>query len=330
MPRPFRKTWHYRKTLLGLGTLVLAGAFTASAIPAFAAAPSSPSSPSSVFVTDARVVAHFDFTAGQQPENITLEPNGDADVTFAYAHQVARVTPQGTITILATLPAAPSGTTAASGIVRTSDGTLYVNYLDIGGTESGIWRISRNGSAEPVAALPDAGFLNGLALDPGTGALFTVDSFAGTVWKVWPRTGKAEVWASGQDLQPTAPGGFGVNGLKVHGGSVWVTNSSQGTLLRIPILPDGSAGTTVVAATGLASIDDFSFTGHGNTVLAAQPGLNQVDLIASGGASRAVLTAADGISGPSSVAVSGRTVYVTSAAYATGVDPNLLMARLGG
>jgi sugar lactone lactonase YvrE len=312
---------HYRKTFLGLGTLVLAGACTASAIPAFA---------SSFPVTGARIVAHFDFTAGQQPENITLEPNGDADVTFAFAHQVARVTPQGKITILATLPAATSGTAAASGIARTSDGTLYVNYIDIGGTESGIWRISRNGSAEQVAALPDAGFLNGLALDPGTGTLFTVDSFSGTVWKVWPRTGKAEVWASGQDLQPTAPGGFGVNGLKIRDRSVWVSNSSQGTLLRIPMLPGGTAGPTVVAATGLASIDDFSFTGHGDTLLAAQPGLNQVDLITPGGAPQAVLTAADGLSGPSSVAVSGRTVYVTSAAYATGVDPNLLMAHLGG
>jgi hypothetical protein len=314
---------HYRQRFLGLGlgTLVLAGAFTASAIPAFA---------SSLPVTGAHIVAHFNFTAGQQPENITLEPNGDADVTFAYAHQVARVTPQGKITILATLPTAASGTTAVSGIVRTPDGTLYVNYIDIGGTQSGIWRINRDGSAEPVLALPDAGFLNGLALDPGTGALFTVDSYSGTVWKVWPRTGKANVWASGQDLQPTAPGGFGVNGLKVHDGSVWVSNSSQGTLLRIPMLPDGTAGPTVVAATGLASIDDFSFTGHGDTLLAAQPGLNQVDLITPGGASQAVLTAADGLSGPSSVAVSGRTVYVTSAAYATGVDPNLLMAHLGG
>jgi len=312
---------HYRKTFLGLGALVLAGAFTAPAIPAFA---------SSFPVTDARIVAHFDFTAGQQPENIILEPNGDADVTFAYAHQVARVTPQGKITILATLPAATSGTTAVSGIVRTSDGTLYVNYIDIGGTESGIWRINRNGSAERVAALPDAGFLNGLALDPGTGALFAVDSYDGMVWKVWPRTGKAEVWASGHDLQPTAPGGFGVNGLKVHDGSVWVSNSSQGTLLRIPMLPDGTAGPTVVAATGLASIDDFSFTGHGDTLLAAQPGHNQVDLITPGVASHAVLTATDGLSGPSSVAVSGRAVYVTSAAYATGVDPNLLMAHLYG
>ncbi len=39
---------HYRKTLLGLGTLVLAGAFTASAIPAFA---------SSFPVTDARTLS---------------------------------------------------------------------------------------------------------------------------------------------------------------------------------------------------------------------------------------------------------------------------------
>ena len=163
-----------------------------------------------------------------------------------------------------------------------------------------------------------------------TGTLFAVDSYGGTVWRVWPRSGKAEVWASGQDLQPTAPGGFGVNGLKVHDGSVWVSNSSQGTLLRIPILPDGTAGPTVVAATGLASIDDFSFTGPGDTLLAAQPGLSQVDLITPGGAPRAVLTAADGLSGPSSVAVSGRTAYVTSAAYATGVDPNLLMAHLDG
>ena len=312
---------HYRKTFLGLGALVLAGVFTAPAITAFA---------SSFPVTGARIVAHFDIAALQQPENITLEPDGDADVTFAYARQVARVTPQGKVTILATLPAAPSGTSAVSGIVRTSGGTLYVNYIDIGGTGSGIWRINRNGSAEQVAALPGAGFLNGLALDPGTGALFAVDSFGGTVLKVWPRTGQAEVWASGQDLQPAAPGGFGVNGLKVHDGSVWVSNSSQGTLLRIPILPDGAAGPIVVAATGLASIDDFSFTGHGDTLLAAQPGLNQVDLITPSGATQAVLTAADGLSGPSSVAVSGRTVYVTSAAYATGVDPNLLMAHLGG
>jgi sugar lactone lactonase YvrE len=309
---------HYRKTFLGLGAVFLAGAFTASAIPAFA---------SSFPVTDARVVAHFDITALQQPENITLEPDGDADVTFAYAHQVARVTPQGKVTILATLPPAASGSAAVSGIVRVPDGALYVNYVDIGGTESGIWRISPDGTAEQVVALPGAKFLNGLAVDPRTGALFATDSTLGAVWKAWPRTGKAEIWASGAELQP-GTSGFGANGLKVHDGSVWVSNSSQGTLLRIPIRPDGTAGSAVMVASGLASIDDFAFTGPGDTLLAVQNQLNQADLIMPDGTAHIILTTADGLSAPSAVAVRGRTVYVTSPAYFTDVDPNLLMAHL--
>lgn len=311
---------NYRKTFTGLGALVLAGAFTAAAIPAFA---------SSLPVTGARIVAHFDIAALQQPENITLEPDGDADVTFAYAHQVARVTPQGNVTILATLPAAASGTTAVSGIVRLPDGTLYVNYVDFGGTASGIWRISPHGTVAQVAALPGSEFLNGLAYDPLTGALFATDATLGAVWKVWPRTGKTEIWASGAEFQPAA-GGFGANGLKVHNGSVWVSNTSAGTLLRIPITPGGSAGSPVVVASGLPSIDDFAFTGPGDTLLAVQNQLNQADLITPGGPAHVVLTAADGLSTPSAVAVRGRTVYVTSAAYYTGVDPNLLGAQLDG
>jgi sugar lactone lactonase YvrE len=309
---------HYRKTILGLGALIVAGAFAAPAIPAFA---------SSFPVTDARIVAHFDLAALQQPENITVEPDGNADVTFAYAHQVARVTPQGKVTILATLPAAATGTTAVSGIVRAPDGTLYVNYIDIGGSGSGIWRISPDGTAEQVAALPAAGFLNGLALDPITGALFATDSSLGVIWKVWPGTGKSETWASGADLQPGS-GSFGANGLKIHNGSVWVSNTTLGTLLRIPIRLDGSAGSAVVAASGLPDIDDFAFTGPGDTVLAVQNALNQADLIAPNGTASVVLTAADGLSTPTAVAVRGSTVYVTSAAYYTNADPNLLLAHL--
>jgi len=41
-----------------------------------------------------------------------------------------------------------------------------------------------------------------------------------------------------------------------------------------------------------------------------------------------VLTQADGLDNPTAVAVSGNTVYVTSAAYTHGDDPNLLTAQL--
>ncbi|MDW6057371.1 hypothetical protein SAZ11_03935 [Streptomyces sp. FXJ1.4098] len=44
-------------------------------------------------VSDVRFVAHLNITDGQRPENITLEPDGSADVTFAFSRQVARITP---------------------------------------------------------------------------------------------------------------------------------------------------------------------------------------------------------------------------------------------
>lgn len=304
---------HSRLALLG--ALVLAGLGAAQGAPAFA----SPSREAA-----SRVVAHFDIAAQQQPENITLEPDGSADVTFAFAQQVARVTPQGKVTILATLPPATSGTAVVSGIVQVPDGTLYVDY--IAGAESGIWRLGRDGTLTQAVALPDAKFLNGLALDPRSGALFATDPAAGTVWRAWPRTGKAEIWATGDKLLPGAAG-FGANGIKVHNGSVWVSNTDHGTLLRIPVRPDGTAGPIATVAQ-VPAIDDFAFTGSGNTVLAAQNALDQVDLVTPGGAQRTVLTAADGLSTPTSVAVQGSAVYVPSAAYFTGVDPNLLLAHL--
>ncbi|MFD0574540.1 hypothetical protein ACFQ0T_41530 [Kitasatospora gansuensis] len=47
-----------------------------------------------------------------------------------------------------------------------------------------------------------------------------------------------------------------------------------------------------------------------------------------GGAPTVVLTQQDGLSNPTSVAVCGDTVYVTSAAFFTLQDPNLLLARI--
>ncbi|MFE7834866.1 hypothetical protein ACFU53_01960 [Streptomyces sp. NPDC057474] len=55
-----------------------------------------------------RIVAHFDITKGQTPENIVLEPDGSADLTFSAARQIANVTKQGHTRILAALPAEPN------------------------------------------------------------------------------------------------------------------------------------------------------------------------------------------------------------------------------
>jgi sugar lactone lactonase YvrE len=307
--------YRHRRVTLMSAVAVAVLATTQGIAPAFAAtAP----------LSHAREVAHFDISTKQQPENITLEPSGAADVTFTKARQVARVTPDGHTTILATLPAPASGNATLSGIVRAADGTLYVNYN--AGSLSGVWRVSPGGTAEQVAALPEAKVVNGLALDERHHTLYVTDSTSGTVWKVSLKTRTASVWAQGAAFERNT--GFGANGIKVHDGAVWVSNTDKGTLLRVPIGAHGAAGAVTTVAQGLSAIDDFTFTGHGDTVLAAQNFVSEVSLVHPDGSHQTVLTATEGLSNPTSIAVRGSTVYVASSAYFTRVDPNLLLAKL--
>lgn len=177
-----------------------------------------------------------------------------------------------------------------------------------------------------IAPLPATSLPNGLALDHRTRTLYVADS-TGVVWRV-PTTGAgAGVWSSGREL---APADFlGANGLKLRDGAVWVTNLDQGTIVRIPLQANGKAGPARIAATGLTGVDDFAFTGRGNEIIAALNTANQVALVKPDGTHTVVLTGADGLQGPTTIALRGRTVYVPSAAYLTGEDPNLLLAHLG-
>lgn len=313
---------HRRSVLLGtvaLAAIALTGITGALGVPVYAAdAPS---------ITGAHEVAHFDVSAQQQPENLVLEPDGSVDLTFNRALEVGRVSPDGSLTILATLPQAAAGNALVTGIVRMADGTLYVNYA--AGGQSGIWRIPPNGGTpQQVVAVPGAQALNGLAYDAGQRALYATDSSLGVVWKISLAQGTASIWAQGTLLQPTTATGKGANGVKVHDGAVWVSNTTLGTLLRIPIQRDGTAGATSVAAQDVTGIDDFAFAPDGEVVAAQNP-LSEASIVnVHTGAHTLVLTAADGLSNPTSVAIRGNTVYIASGAYFTRTDPNLLAATL--
>jgi hypothetical protein len=276
-----------------------------------------------------RIVAHFDFAAGQTPENAVVEPDGSADVTFAMANQVAHVTQAGQVSILAQLP--PGGKCgifpgpATLGLARAHDGTLYVAECS-GTSATGVWRLRPDSAPVQIAELPADGFPNGMAIDNRTGDLYVADSFLGTVWKVPTRGGGApSAWATGPALDKVSFGG--ANGLALHGNAVWVSNTDQGSIVRIPIRGDGSSGPIEPAVTGLnGGVDDFSVVGRDNTIVAALNMANEVIQVQPGQHPRVLLTAADGLSTPTSVRVRNGTLYVTSAAYFTATDPNLLVA----
>ncbi|MFE9357586.1 NHL repeat-containing protein [Streptomyces olivaceoviridis] len=283
-------------------------------------------------LTGVHIVRHLDLAAGEQPENLTVERDGSLDLTMSFARSVERLTPDGHLTTLATLPAPPDGTDVpligrafVGGIVQAPDGTRYVTYAAGTDALTGVWQLPRHGAPRRVAALPAAAVPNGLALHRGQ--LYVSDSALGAVWRVPLGGGTATIWSQSPELAG-APGKFGANGLKVHRGAVWVGNFDRGTLLRIPVGHDGTAGPVRVTADGLGPVDDFDFTGHGDDVLVATNPGNEVELVRGDGSHRTVLTAADGLQNPTAVARRGDRVYVADAAYFTAADPNVLGARL--
>jgi len=178
-----------------------------------------------------------------------------------------------------------------------------------------------------VAQLPAGAFPHKMMLDDQTGELYITDSLLGVVWRVPAAGGAPVIWASGPALQKISL--FGANGIAVHGHAVWVSNTDQGTIVKIPICADGSAGPIRTVVTGLAGqVDGFTVLGRDDSILAALNPSSQVVLIRPGGQPQAVLTAADGLSNPTDVVVRSHSLYVTSAAYFTRNDPNLLIALL--
>jgi DNA-binding beta-propeller fold protein YncE len=165
-----------------------------------------------------------------------------------------------------------------------------------------------------IAALPPTSLANGLAMsDDGT--LYVADSALGVIWRVPASGGTPTQWASGPEL---APAGFlGANGLKIHDNAVWVTNTDQGTILRIPSAP---------AVPRVPSTTWPSPT----TTRSSPPSTRSASLPSSGSTAPAPSCSPRRMAcpTPTSVAVAGQTLYLPSAAYITRNDPNLLLAHL--
>ncbi|WP_328438038.1 MULTISPECIES: hypothetical protein [unclassified Streptomyces] len=142
------------------------------------------------------------------PENVALAPGGATYVTFAQGRQVAKVSPNGTSLILATLPLPAEGGihTQVLGfpltvaIVRAHDGTLYFLYATGTADLTGVWQLRPGGKPQRIAALP----ANGLALDPRTRTLYVTDSVLGTVWSVPTTGGTPTAWSTAPELPPPA------------------------------------------------------------------------------------------------------------------------------
>jgi sugar lactone lactonase YvrE len=126
-----------------------------------------------------------------------------------------------------------------------------------------VWRWSPGYAPEPWVAAPDAKFLNGLArIAPGV--FLVADSLAGTIWRVDLTARRIDPWLVDAALESTAPQQMrpGANGIRLHGGTVLVSNSTRRTIVEVPLLADGRAGPPRVRAVDVPT-DDFAVRADG-------------------------------------------------------------------
>lgn len=190
-------------------------------------------------------VVGFDEGAGQLPEGIAADKRGDLYATLAPLGQVVRLDPDGSWSEFVTLDdQLAEGAPGVLGLATDPQGRVYAALASFNEATHGVYRIARDGSAVRLAGSGQIVFPNGLALDRW-GNLYVTDSAMGAIWRI-PPGGAAAPWIQDETLEGTGAFELGVpigaNGIALYGANVYVANSEQGKIVRVPVMSDGSAG----------------------------------------------------------------------------------------
>ena len=279
-----------------------------------------------------RVGASFDPAKDQNPENLAVARDGTIYVTWLFAHSVAAIRPDGSQAVVPL----PAGEASGVAIDPHRPGRLTVALISPDPATAGIWTIpvgafDGHGTPTRSVAMSAGAFPNGLTYAPD-GTLYIADSARGLILTVAPGASSAATWLSSDLLEPTGAtfNGVplpGVNGLKMHDGQLFATNTARGLLMRIPISA-GAPGNPVIVRSGLA-FDDFAIDGHG-VVTAALNISDQVVRFTQTGPVRVLADKVhDGVENPSAVAFGAHhELFLTSSAY-FGTHPALQVIERG-
>jgi sugar lactone lactonase YvrE len=185
------------------------------------------------------------------PEGIAADRQGNVYVSVVPTGEIRRIAPDGTQSAFAQVPA----TSLAAGLTLDGDGNLYVAVAPMppDPAKHGVWKVTPNGTASLFAALPPESLPNDVAFD-AHGTLFVTDSIGGKIFHI-DAQGQTSEWVVTPLLlgppnpqPPHPPFPIGANGLAFAGTNVFVCNSDLGTIVQVPVNPDGTAGTSEVFA----------------------------------------------------------------------------------
>ncbi len=109
------------------------------------------------------------------------------------------------------------------------------------------------------------------------GNVYISDSFQGIIWRTGPNGGAAVQWAASPLLSPNGVPPFGANGLAFNnkGDALFVANTANDQIIKIPVTPGGNAGTPAVFVNSVNGADGLIIDKHDNLWICA----NQADEI---------------------------------------------------
>src|SRR5205823_9639789 len=197
------------------------------------------------------------------PEGIARDPEGHvyaASFAPGRSASICVLDRRGRVLREITVPAGRSGVAALLGELFTPGQGLYVADFADGVLGDGrLLRIDPGTGAIEVLATGFAA-ANAIAQDEH-GDLFVSDSFAGTITRVARDGSSSAIWKRDPLLTTNGFPPFGANGLAFDRERrfLYVANTGDSRVLRIPVERDGSAGPIQVFADG-AAIDAAQHT----------------------------------------------------------------------
>jgi sugar lactone lactonase YvrE len=260
------------------------------------------------------------FVSGQDiPESVTTD--GDGNLYISNGNTILRRSPLGVVSSFATLPLP----IFALGVKVGPDGCVYnvsTSLSEVAGAL--VWRICEPGVVEAVAELDPSGGPNDLAFT-SDGTLFVTDPVLGRIWKLEPGAAP-EVFVDDPllDGDPANPAlvfrPVGVNGIALdeHERFLYLSNTDQGSVLRIDLCDSSHTPQVFVQSPALRGADGIAFDKQGTLFVTvnAQDTLvtvsddGELNAVAQGGL----------LDAPSSVVFGAtphdhKTLYMTSSAF---------------
>ena len=224
------------------------------------------------------------------PEGLALDAQARLYVSISDTGEILRLDGHGDYERVAIVPSSELARAGRTwGLEFDRAGYLYAAYVwhyseaeemdpthpacrDSRDVYTGVYRIDvRTGEVAPWLTKGSGWpvcFPDDIAID-AAGDLYVTDLTLSGIWKLTPKR-EFTLWSSHPLLQwPPAPHNQAPEGandleLSADGRSLYVVTDGAPALLRIPVQPDGSAGTPEVLAAGLSPLDGIALDERGN------------------------------------------------------------------